>query len=57
MPEAVEPGIYSIGVLSGTREVLLLLMYIDDVFHWFVIAATVETVRNNRLRKGVWVKE
>ena len=57
MPEAVEPGIYSIGVLSGTREVLLLLMYIDDVFHWFVIAVTVETVRNNGLRKGVWVKE
>ena len=41
MPEAVEPGMNSTGVSSGTREVLLLLMYMEDVFHWFFMALIV----------------
>ena len=41
MPCAVEPGINSTGVLSGVRLVFMLVMYIEEVFHWLVIAAIV----------------
>ena len=41
MPEAVEPGMNSTGVSSGTREVLLLLIYMEEVFHWFFMALIV----------------
>ena len=38
VPEAVYPGMTSRGVRSGTREVVVLVMYMEDVAHWLVMA-------------------